>query len=197
MRKTVKSPITLLAAAALTLALAGCGGDDSSGNTVDQTTSAVGDETAMPTTDASTGDSSEGDDSGDASTSDVCELLDTGTITSITGIDFSQAEVTDDGDGTCDWDLTSTGGLAIVSVIVSDNVESTFEISRGVAESMFDDVTDVSVSGVDHAFAYMGGMIVAMDFGGQYVQVLFMSLGTEATDADVPVKLAEEVASNW
>lgn len=196
MRNSVKSPIVLLTTVALTLALAACGGDDSAGTTVGQGTSATADETATLTTDTFTGDTSAGEGSTDASTSDVCQLLDNDTITSITGVDFSQAVATDDGDGTCTWDLTSTGELAMVSVFITDNVNSTYEINRGVAETMVDDVTDVSVAGVDHAFAYMGGTVVAMDFGSTYVQVLFMSLGAETTDLGVPVKLAEEVASN-
>lgn len=202
MRKSVQSPVALLATLALTLALASCSSGDSSSKSSDPESAAVTDEAAQPTTAASTDVNSTdaaaaGDGSTTASTSDVCQLLDNDTITSITGIDFSQAVATDDGAGTCDWDLTSTGGMAIVSVMTLDNVDSSYEVNKGVAESMFDDVTDVSVPGVDHAFAYMGGLVVAMDFGGQYVQVLFMSLGAEETDPSVPVKLAEEVARNW
>ena len=197
MRKSVKSPVVLLAAVALSLVLAACGGGDSSKTTADPGSAAVTDGAMQPTTDASTGDSSAGNDAANASTSDLCQLLDNGTITSITGVDFSTAVATDDGTGTCTWDLTSTGGLATVSVIATDSGGSTFEMNRGVAASMFDDVTDVSVAGADHAFTYMGGVVVAVDLGGDYVQVLFMNFGNEVADPAAPVKLAEEVAKNW
>ena len=198
MRKSVQAPVVLLATVALTLAMAACSGGDSSDKTTGDPTPAVTDETATPTADDAGDDTSTADASGgDASTSDLCSVLDNDTITSITGIDFSQAVATDDGAGSCDWDLTSTGGLALVSVMTLDEADSSYEMNKGVAESMFDDVTEVSISGTDHAFTYMGGMVTAMDIGGTYVQVLFMSLGTETVDPSVPVKLAEEVASNW
>ncbi|WP_291379289.1 DUF3558 family protein [Demequina sp.] len=203
MRTSVKSPVTILTALAFALALAACGGDDSAGNSSDPETLSAADATATPAaeapaSDAAEGDgSSEGDDSADASTTDACQLLDTDTITSISGLDFSEAVVTDDGMGTCTWDLTSTGGLAMVSVMVFDNIDSSFQINREVTESMFDDVADVSVAGVDHAFTYMGGTVIAMDLGSDYVQVLYMSFDADGNDPGVPVKLAEEVVSNW
>lgn len=199
MRKSVQAPVVLLTTVALTLALAACSGGDSSDKTTGDPTPAVTDETAMPTADDAGKDTStaDADADADASTSDLCSVLDNDTITSITGIDFSQAVATDDGAGSCDWDLTASGGLAMVSVMTLDEADSSFEMNKGVAESMFDDVTDVSISGADNAFTYMGGMVTAMDIDGTYVQVLFMSLGTETADASVPVKLAEEVASNW
>lgn len=197
MRTSVTSPVVLLAAVALTLALAGCGGGDSSDTTGDPASAAVTDEAMQPTTEAPTGDSSAGDEAADASTSDLCQLLDNDTITSITGVDFSKAVAADDGSGTCTWDLTSTGGLATVSIIATDSGGSTFTMNKDVAASMFDDVTDVSVACADNAFLYMGGLVVAMDLGGDYVQVMFMNFGNEVADASAPVKLAEEVAKNW
>lgn len=199
MRKSVQAPVVLLATVALTLALAACSGGDSSDKTTGDPTPAVTDETATPTADDAGKDTStaDADADADASTSDLCSVLDNDTITSITGIDFSQAVATDDGAGSCDWDLTASGGLAMVSVMTLDEADSSFDMNKGVAESMFDDVTDVSISGADNAFTYMGGMVTAMDIDGTYVQVLFMSLGTETADPSVPVKLAEEVASNW
>ena len=186
MRISVTSPVVLLAAAALTLALAGCGGGDSSDSTGDPGSVAATDEAMQPTTEAPTGDSSAGNEAADASTSDLCQLLDNDTITSITGVDFSTAVATDDGSGTCTWDLTSTGGLAMVSVIATDSAGSSFTMNKDVAASMFDDVTDVSVAGAGEAFMYMGGVVVAMDLGGEYVQVMFMNFGNEvADDCDV------------
>jgi len=202
MRRSVQSPVVLLATLALTLALAACGGDESAGKKADPETPAVTDAAAQPTADtstdaAATSAAAAGADSTKASTSDTCRLLDNGTITSITGIDFSAAVATDDGGDTCNWDLTSTGGMAMVSVIVASNEGSTYEVNKGVAKTMFDDVTDVSVAGVDHAFTYMGGLALAMDFGDKYVQVLFMSLGADVVPDSALVKLGGEVASNW
>ncbi len=197
MRTSVTSPIVLLAAVALTIALAGCGGGDAPESTGDPGSAAVTDEAMQPTTDAPTGDSSAGNEAAGASTSDLCQLLDNDTITSITGVDFSTAVATEDGTGTCTWDLTSTGGLAMVSVIATDSAGTTFTMNRDVAASMFDDVTDVSVAGADNAFTYMGGGVVALDLGGDYVVVMFMNFGNDVAGPSAPVKLAEEVAKNW
>ena len=206
MRTSVRSAVALLATVALTVSLAACGGDKKSSDAkVDAATAAAAaatDAAAKPTagtsTDAAaTSAAAATTDSTSASTSNLCRLLDKDTITSITGVDFSAAVVTDDGGGSCNWDLTSTGGMAIVSVNVASSVTSTYVTNEAVAKSMFDDVTDVSVAGVAHAFTYMGGLALAMDFGDKYVQVVFMSLGSEVVPDSALVKLGEVVAKNW
>jgi Protein of unknown function (DUF3558) len=202
MRTSVRSTVVLLAAVALTLSLTACGGAKSADKKADPATAATSDAAAKPTADtstdaAATSGAAAGADSTKASTTDVCRLLANDTITSITGVDFSAAVAADDGEGTCSWDLTSTGGMATVSIIVNDNGGSSFEANQAVAKSVFDDVTDVKVAGVAHAFTYMGGLALAMDFGDKYAQVVFMSLGSEVVPDSAILKLGEEVAKNW
>ena len=202
MHTSARSAVALLAAVALTLSLAACGAKKSSDAKADASTAAVTDGTAQPMATtfadaAATSDAAAGADSTKASTRDVCRLLDNATITSITGVDFSAAVATADGEGTCSWDLTAKGGRATLSIIANSNSGSSFAANEAIAKSAFDDVTDVSVAGVDHAFTYMGGLAVAMDLGDKYVQVVFMSLGDEVVPDSALVKLAEEVAKNW
>ena len=194
MRESVKSSVAVLATAVLALTLAGCGGDKADEKTAGATTAPVSNEALPPTPDVAASD-----DTNDASESDMCALLDNSTITTITGVDYSAVVPADDGSGTCTWDLTSLGGASMVSVIAADTGGSTFQMNRDVAASMFEDVTDVSVAGSDDAFTYMGGWVLAMDLGGDYVQVMYMnmSLGEETTDPEVLTNLAEEVAANW
>lgn len=205
MHTSARSAVALLAAVALTLSLAACGANKSSDAKTDASTAAtaaVTDGTAQPMATtfpdaAATSDAAAGADSTKASTRDVCRLLDNATITSITGVDFSAAVATADGAGTCSWDLTAKGGRATLSIIANSNSGSSFAANEAIAKSAFDDVTDVSVAGVDHAFTYMGGLAVAMDLGGKYVQIVFISLGAEVVPHSALVKLAEAVAKNW
>lgn len=199
MRRSVQSPLVLLAALALTLALAGCGGDEPGDKNADPETTAVVEDVTPEATDdaaaATTDEAAATDDAAKASTSDACRLLDNDTITSITGVDFSKAVPTETADG-CDWDLSESGGMSMVSVLIDTSGVSDFSVTRDVAGGMFDDVADVSIAGADDAFTYMGGVIVAMDIKGSIVQVMFMSFEAEAADESAAVKLAEEVASN-
>jgi len=196
MRNFAKPPVVLTAAVALALALAGCGGDDAANGTAASDDAVVTEATTGPVVDV-TEDAvvSDSDDSTEALQSDVCTFLDNDTITSITGIDFSKAVATPSSEGGCDWDLTDLGGMSVVSVMVEEG-DSSYEVNRGVAASMFDDATDVSVSGADKAFSYMGGLVVAMDAHGKYVQVLLVSLEQTAVADGVGVDLASEVAGN-
>ena len=127
----------------------------------------------------------------------MCDLLDKDAISKISGVDFSAASVEDDDTGTCSWDTMSAGGLSMVSVTRDESGDMSYALTRGVVEGMFDDTTDVSVKGADHAFSYMGGIAIGLDFNGTYAQVLFMTLDSSITDENIPVKLAEEVARNW
>jgi hypothetical protein len=183
----------LLAVLALTLALAGCGGDESGDKNADPETTAVVEEAAPDSTDNAAAATT--DEAAKASTSDACQLLDNDAITSITGVDFSKAVPTATADG-CDWDLSDVGGMSMVSVLVDTSGVTDFTVTRGVAAGMFDDVTDVSVDGAKAAFTYMGGVIVAMDIKSSIVQVMFISFEGEATDDSTIVKLAQKVADN-
>jgi len=195
MRSFAKPPMVLTAAVALTLALAGCGGDDAPNSKAGSSDAVVTQATTAPAVDVSEDAVvTDAPEAPDASQSDVCKLLDNDTITSITGIDFSKAVPTPSSGG-CDWDLTDLGGMSMVSVMVEEG-DSSYEVNRGVAASMFDDATDVSVSGADKAFTYMGGLVVAMDVNGKYVQVLLVSFEQTAVADGVVVDLASEVAGN-
>lgn len=194
MRTSFRSSMAIVATAALTLALAGCGGgDDSGGKTVEPQITASADDAALPTADGATAEATP-DDDGNASTSAACELLDNDTITAVTGVDFAAAVASDDSTGTCTWDLTDSGGFSLVSVTLDESGDASYEITKGVVTSMFDDVVDASIPGADHAFTYMGGAVVAMDFNGTYVQVMFMSFDANGSDPSIPNKLAEAVA---
>lgn len=197
MRTSVKSAVAFVATAAITLALAGCGGGDKSDDTSDPTTAAVTTE-ATPTADAAgTEDATTTEEAAEGSSdSKACSLLDNATISEITGSDFSQAVASDDGSGTCTWDNTASGGLSSVAVMLDTAGGVSYEENRAGAALIVDDVTDVTVDGADNAFTYMGGIIVAMDVDGEYVQVMFMSFDSTITDTTICVQLASEVAHN-
>ena len=113
-------------------------------------------------------------------------------ITAISGVDFSAAEPVVDSDGACTWDLTSTGGLAMASVMIDESEAGMYTMTREMAAGMFTDVTDLEIAGADQAFSYMGGWIVAMEVGDKFVQVIWMSF-TDTAEADTTIgaKLAE------
>ncbi len=193
MRRSVQSPVVLLATLALTLALAGCGSDDSVDGSADPETAEVTEEATQAAAEEITEAATE--EPAEASTTRACELLDNDSISSITGADFSQAVATATPDG-CDWDLTNVGGLSMVSVLIDASGASNFSLTRDVASGMFDDVTDVSIAGADNAFGYMGDVIVAMDIDGVLVQVMFVSFEVEVSGTSIVADLAQEVANN-
>jgi hypothetical protein len=73
---------------------------------------------------------------------------------------------------------------------------TTYETNRTGTATIVDDVTDVTVDGADRAFTYLGGMVVAMDVHGEYVQVIFLTFDPAITDTTIAVQIASEVAGN-
>lgn len=197
MRTSVKSAVALVATAAITLALAGCGGGDKSDDSSDPTNVATTTE-AAPTSDAAaTEEATITDEAAEGSSdSKACSLLDNDTLTAVTGADFSQAVASDDGSGSCTWDTMAAGGLSSVEVMLETAGGVSYEENRTGAALIMDDVTDINVDGADHAFSYMAGMVVAMDVHGEYVQVLFVTLDPAVTDTDITAKIASKVAGN-
>ena len=201
MRTIVNRSIALAAAATLTLALTACSGSDDKkedsptdnpGATVEATDTA----TATDDTEA-TSTAEAGEEVIDPASSEACGTLSKDDITAISGVDFSAAEPVVDSDGACTWDLTSTGGLAMASVMIDESEAGMYTMTREMAAGMFTDVTDLEIAGADQAFSYMGGWIVAMEVGDKFVQVIWMSF-TDTAEADTTIgaKLAEKVASN-
>lgn len=194
MYTTVARSLALVSTAALAFTLTACSSNDKK----DEQPGAS--DTATEAAATATADSGA---TGDASAtaepvfdSAACDLIDSATLTTITGVDFSAATATATDDTTCDWDLTESGGLSSVSVQLSPGDSNIYDATRTAAAGMFDDVTDVSVAGADHAFTYMGGMVVAFTSGNDFIQVVYVSFDENGDDPNVPLKIAEEVAGN-
>lgn len=204
----VRRSAALTAIAALSLALSACSGnsDDASPDptvTADSVTEAPADASTDPTTSASVEPTEEGDPTDLIGSQSgvggrVCNLLDNATIEAITGLPFGPVvptgDTADDKQTTCEWSLEGDN-IAIVQVLVMDTQGSTLGDQRTFAESMFDDVADAEVEGVGDAFTYMGGLVVAMEHEGDYVQVMYMSAFQPDT-APLTLQLANEVIGN-
>jgi hypothetical protein len=126
---------------------------------------------------------------------DPCSLLTSAEISATTGVEFGEGTINDsmthDGQAVCDWVSTGSDFATAQVLIVASDV---FDTNKSSAEEVFGLATDpVEVAGADRTYATAEGSIVAMDIGGEFVQVAYVPSGPGEV-LDKTLALAEIVA---
>jgi hypothetical protein len=159
----------------LTLALAGCGGDDSDddSNDADDNTSVSESDETEP------GDDSEEPDSGDGGDEqvDVCALITTADLEEAFGSPFAEGEFTHQeqtGGDQCVWSNTDAPPVKVFSVTVirDGHLSEGFEGAGVTAESLHEDTKELTpnteaVDGLGD-YAFLAGTQLAVLDGGSY-----------------------------
>jgi hypothetical protein len=111
---------------------------------------------------------------------DPCGLLTSAEITAATGTEFGEGTLneamTGEMQAVCDW-LSTGSEFATAQVLVVNS--DVFDSNQSSAEEVFGLTTDpADVPGADRTYATAEGSIVAMDIGGIFLQVSYISAGT-------------------
>jgi len=173
----------MLLGVTLLLLVAGCGSDSGGSDSTaqpDDSTAAAADTTAE--TDTTFGESTTGDVTPGLEI-DPCSLLSADEISAATGIDFGAGTLNETltigQQAVCDW--VSTGAeFATAQTFILAGGGDLFEPNMSTADEVFGLTTEpANVPGADRTYATAEGSIVGMDIAGTFVQVAYLSSGTD------------------